>query len=139
MIVYAFLGDRAANAPVGRGSAQPSQGSSTQLLDRKLFLVQSDTTTFSGAGMPQIGAEVKAMSVGMIAAPRNRVSTHPPDNDEAAASSQTRPGVSASPGNCGLKSKGDDPPALDRQTGAVGPAANPTLYARVKVRKTSDN
>ena len=78
------------------------------------------------------------MSVGMIAAPRNRVSTHPPDNDEAAASSRP-PRGSASPGNCGLKSKGDDPPALDRQTGAVGPAANPTLYARVKVRKTSDN
>lgn len=33
------------------------------------------------------------MSVGMIAAPRNRVSTHPPDNDEAAASSRPAQGV----------------------------------------------
>ena len=34
-----------------------------EALDRNLFLVQSDSTTSSGAGMLQIGAEEKAMSV----------------------------------------------------------------------------
>lgn len=43
-----------------------------EALDRNLFLVQSDSTTSSGAGMLQIGAEEKAMSVDLIAAPMNR-------------------------------------------------------------------